>query len=83
MSTSAIEKQWEGFEKKVLPMAASDVQRTEMKRAFFAGVTATMMVLTRATNIDEQTSITNGIFKEINDFSTKQILMDRPAVGGD
>lgn len=81
MSTQVIEEQWKQFSERVLPLAAGDIQRSEMKRAFFAGVTVTIMTLNKARDIEEQTEVVNGIFKEINAFSNQQILMDRPAVG--
>lgn len=32
-----LEHQWEGFTREVIPMAADEIQRSEMRRAFYAG----------------------------------------------
>ena len=76
MSTQVIETQWDNFEKKVLPIGASDIQRIEMKRSFYAGATSIIMVLTQSS--DEQSDdLVAGILQEINNFSNAQILMDK------
>lgn len=42
---SLLEHQWEGFCDQVMPMAASQVQRDEAKRAFFAGAQGVLNAL--------------------------------------
>lgn len=37
--------EWASFERLVLPARASEVQRTEMRRAFYAGAQATFHVM--------------------------------------
>jgi hypothetical protein len=39
---SLLEHQWQSFQDEVIPLAAHDVQRQEMKRAFFAGAFAVL-----------------------------------------
>ncbi len=39
---SLLDHQWRSFEAEVIPLAAGDVQRQEMKRAFFAGAQAVL-----------------------------------------
>ena len=48
---------WQSFEEGVLPRNCSDVQRQEMRRAFFAGAFATLDTISAAmSNEDEMTS---------------------------
>lgn len=42
---SLLDHQWRSFEESVIPMAASEVQRQEMKRAFYAGAQAVLHTL--------------------------------------
>lgn len=42
-----IQASWEGYEKRVVPAAASKIQRKECKRAFLAGVLIMMEVVKR------------------------------------
>ena len=76
MSTRLIEKQWNYFSDRILPLSAPDIQRIEMKRAFFAGVTATMMIFEQECEIIEQKTTIRNILKEIDEFTKEQILMD-------
>lgn len=41
-------KEWDDYERRVLPIAAGEAQRTEMRRAFYAGAQAMMGVVMRS-----------------------------------
>jgi hypothetical protein len=43
-SKKRIEKEWLDFEKRVMPKNAPAVQRQEMRRAFYAGVSSTLNI---------------------------------------
>ncbi len=40
-----VEEAWEGFDKSVMPDGASELQRTEMKRSFYAGAHTLFSIL--------------------------------------
>ena len=82
MSSSIINDQWENFRDKVLPLAASEIQRIEMQRAFMAGALCSIMELVN-TQPEKQQGKTRAIIEELNLFIDTQILMDVPPTGGD
>lgn len=49
---NTVQEQWDYFASMVVPKDAPDIQRTEMKRAFYAGAEA-MMRINFAVGVDE------------------------------
>lgn len=69
---NTIQSAWENFEKKVLdPIDAGEVQRAEMKKAFYAGVYTQLMNNLVASECSEDAAIAmiNGWVEEVAAFS--------------
>jgi hypothetical protein len=49
-----IERAWQGFEKMVLPPTAGEIQRTEMRKAFFAGASVLFTIMTHGVSDDPE-----------------------------
>jgi hypothetical protein len=61
-----IEQEWQEFEKKIMPKNAPEIQRKEMRRAFYAGAW-TMLKLVQslgADGIPEEDAI--GVLEEVD-----------------
>ena len=72
MSNKLFQKQWQDFEKSVIPPNAPAVQRQEMRRAFYAGASA-MFNLTRKlgdedVDEDEAVLVLEGLEQELAEF---------------
>lgn len=69
-----VAKQWESYARDVLPPGCSQVQRTETKRAFYAGAQALLMrILARlspdAEPTEEDMFMMHGIEHELSQFA--------------
>lgn len=78
--TTLISKSWAQFEANVLNPAAPDVQRREMKLAFYAGAHTTLQMLQQLgeSNVDEEAGVNvlMGCVTECEDF-IKQLTEKR------
>lgn len=70
---NTIQQAWETFERDVVPKDAGRVQRTEMKRAFYAGATAALSVTSaigeHGISEDAGVAILEGLHQEVIRFS--------------
>lgn len=74
---------WEKFEKLILePINASDIQRLEMKKAFFAGAAEAMSILmvvsNKQTSEEAGAAIIEGIVQEIESFANDVLQSNIP-----
>ncbi|MDE1138177.1 MAG: hypothetical protein PW999_00690 [Paraburkholderia tropica] len=69
-----ISEKWASFERAVLPSDCSDVQRSEMRKAFYAGA-ASLLALTdeiaSIPNEDACIAILRGLHEEVQAFARK------------
>jgi hypothetical protein len=67
MSQNLMEKQWQMFEKMVLPENCDAIQRQEMRRAFYAGASALFSgVLAALSGGDEATPADMQIVEDLH-----------------
>ena len=63
-----VEKEWASYEAEVVPAEASDVQRLETKRAFYAGAWALLcMILHKTQEIEEDDPAGQSFLKALHD----------------
>lgn len=67
-------EQWNEFSRRVLPVNASEVQRREMKRAFYAGAQAILFRVIvgftpESDPTEEDLRMIDGIDRELQDFT--------------
>lgn len=77
-----IEQMWDGFAKMVVPASAPEVQRVEMRKAFYAGASAlfTLMVKSMSDGPDEMPedmALMENIQSEIDEFRAE---LDREVI---
>jgi hypothetical protein len=58
--TETIARQWKSFEEAVIPQVGY-VQRTEMRKAFYAGCQAMFNMMTRVSDTDDEAAALRGI----------------------
>lgn len=77
---NTIQEQWDSFQKMAIPEYAPDIQKTEMKRAFYAGAMAMtgiyMMVSEDSINEETALGIIDGCYKEFKMFINTVENMD-------
>ena len=75
MTIKILQKQWESFEKAVMPKGASLVQQQEMRRAFYAGASAMFGLVTDLGDDDadegEECKILDGLQNECIEFMSQ------------
>jgi hypothetical protein len=76
MNHKIIEAQWRSFAERVVPRDASDIQRAEMRRAFFGGCAGFFRAL-EANDRAGRSAIADGEFmerihQEITDFMREE-----------
>ena len=68
---TTVQSLWQDFDTKVVaPSGAGDVQRSEMRKAFFAGANVMFYMMVEASGYPEDTALTvvEKISKELRDF---------------
>lgn len=74
---SSIKEHWDEYEKHVVPKDAGPVQRSECKRAFYAGVAAYMFIVTELADRDapqaEGVAALRRLEEEVSDFAKRVI----------
>ncbi len=71
-----IERAWTRFERMVVPTDAGPVQRSEMRRSFYAGAATLFRMLVDGVSDSEETTeddmeLMDGIAAELNEFGEK------------
>lgn len=68
---NTIDAQWRTFERLVMPEEASDLQRREMRRAFYAGFESALMMNLRvaAESEDAGVAMLEGLHQEARMFA--------------
>jgi len=81
---NAIAKEWEMFRRSVIPLTASSVQVSEMRKAFYGGVGVAIVMLIDSTKDDSQKDkkdviqdALTGIMEELTNFA-KDVVSERP-----
>lgn len=72
MKLSTIHDQWKSYEKEVIPKEASQAQRTECKRAFYAGATGIFMIFVNgvaAKKEQEAVDAIESLNKQLADYA--------------
>ncbi len=72
-----VEKIWLEFERMVMPLRAPDDQRTEMRKAFYAGGFATLTELSKVLDADKEPTdaemaIVTDMYDEFKEFFRRQ-----------
>ena len=74
-----IQDAWESFERYVLPGNASDVQRAEMRKAFFSGASAIFQALVEVSGNEERgMKLMSDVQAEVDVFGQE---LDRAVLG--
>jgi hypothetical protein len=75
---NTIDEKWRSFEAEVVPKNAPPVQRIEMRRAFYAGASGALRLMTDLSDLSEDAAVLalEGLHEEARQF-TRRVGVDR------
>lgn len=76
-----IKENWDQFEKQAIHKRAPDIQRQEMRRAFYAGAAITYVALSRA--VSEGDGVSDDDVSVLRDFEDELLAFSKAVQAGE
>lgn len=77
----SVKNEWDSFEKSIIPIGAPEIQRIEMRRAFYAGATSLLQLMLDLGEDDVTEDggmmVIEGLRQECRAFFEGEMAMDK------